>query len=409
MTDPRLINILEYDYNLPPERIARYPLEERDSSQLLIYREGNIQKDIFRNLSRYLPENALLIFNNTKVIPARIYFRKPTGATVEIFCLEPDTCYADYSEALLQKGRVLWQCMIGKASKWKHGQVLTKKIETASFPIQLSASFVQKKEDSFTIEFRWKPDDLCFAEILQYAGSTPLPPYLRRKEEDADKDRYQTLYARYEGSVAAPTAGLHFTKRVFDDLKQKQIECQFLTLHVGAGTFKPVKAKYLIDHQMHAEWFEVKKEVIEALYHASREQPVVSVGTTSLRTLESLYWLGIVCRRKKIRDTFLSLSQWEAYDLQNEHCSLKASWEALLEYMSYNGLEAIRAKTELLIAPGYTIRVAHGLITNFHQPQSTLLLLIAAFIGKDWKKVYEYALTNQFRFLSYGDSSLLWR
>lgn len=410
MIDPRHISIADFTYRLPENRIAKYPLEERDKSKLLVYESNRLQTSTYKNIADFIPENSLLIFNNTKVVEARLQFQKSTGGVIEIFCLAPDEQYADITTAFSQKTKVYWQCLIGGASKWKHGQILEKKIKNDDQHIQLTARFVAKKTSYFLIELSWTPALLSFAEILHHAGAVPLPPYIKRKAEDSDTERYQTVYAKWDGSVAAPTAGLHFTDHIFNVLKQKKIETDFATLHVGAGTFKPVNAEKMIDHEMHTEWMEVNKTTIENLLD-NADKNIVAVGTTSLRTIESLYWLGVkmLAFPNQQSDNPPMLSQWEAYAFMKKNVSVQEALQALLYWMNENKLYKLIAKTQLLIAPGYPFKIVNGLITNFHQPGSTLLLLVAAFIGDDWKNVYQYALANDFRFLSYGDGCLLRR
>ncbi len=408
ITDPRLISIDDFTYLLPEERIAKYPLEERDQSRLAVYNKGSLQEDKYRNLANYLPPGSLLVFNNTKVVEARLLFKKETGGTIEIFCLEPHEQYPDITTAMLQKGKVLWQCLVGGASKWKPGQVLNKFIPLPEGNLNLSARYIEKKAGSFIIELIWEPASLSFAEVLHYAGAIPLPPYIKREAEGSDAERYQTVYARFEGSVAAPTAGLHFTPAIFSSLEEKNIETTFLTLHVGAGTFKPVKSATMGEHDMHAEWIDIDRACLEKIIK-NLGNPIIAVGTTSLRTLESLYWLGVKSMSVDAdRVPSMQLSQWEAYRLAEKNISVKVALESLLKWMDAKQLLRLVTKTQILIMPGYTFRVISGLITNFHQPQSTLLLLVAALIGDDWKKVYHYALENDFRFLSYGDGCLLW-
>lgn len=412
MTHPKEISIHDYTYSLPEERIAKYPLAERDASKLLIYRESEIREDQYKNISHHLPENSLLIFNNTKVVEARLLFQKPTGGVIEIFCLEPHEQYPDITTAMLQQGKVLWQCLVGGVSKWKTGQTLEKKIKEGATEIIVQANYIEKRNDSFIIELCWSPVALSFAEVLHHAGAIPLPPYIKRAVEESDTERYQTVYAHFDGSVAAPTAGLHFTDAIFNELAKKNIQTDFVTLHVGAGTFKPVKADTMQEHDMHAEFIDVTKATIENIL-TNLDNNIIAVGTTSLRTIESLYWLGVKqfeVRSSKFEvkpESSLSLLQWEAYELNEKNISVKDSLQALLLWMNENKLERLLAKTQILIAPGYQFKIIKGLITNFHQPQSTLLLLVAALIGDDWRKVYDYALQNDFRFLSYGDGSLL--
>jgi len=404
---PKDISIADFHYDLPETSIARYPLPERDASRLLIYRDGKITENIYRHICDELPEQSLMIFNNSRVVEARILFQKPTGATVEIFCLEPHERYPDVSTAMMQKGKVWWKCLIGGASKWKKGQLLEKKWERPG--ILLQARWLEKQTDDFVIELSWEPGHLSFAEILHHTGSVPLPPYLRREAEAADIERYQTIYAKKEGSVAAPTAGLHFTNSIFESLSVKNISRAFVTLHVGAGTFKPVKSPTLEQHLMHQEFIEVSAGLIRLLMQA-RQHPVIAVGTTSARTIESLYWLGLkTILEPGISKESLLTHQWDAYEMPAADIAVNAALESLLAWLDRQYLETLVTKTELLIAPGYSFRIIDGLVTNFHQPQSTLLLLIAALIGDDWRKLYAYALQSSFRFLSYGDGCLLFR
>lgn len=409
MNDPRSISILDYSYHLPDNKIAYHPLAERDASKLLVYKEGTIATDSYRNIASHIPKNSLLVFNNTKVIEARLLFKKTTGGVIEIFCLEPHEQYPDITTAMLQKEKVWWKCLVGGASKWKRGQVLEKKIKD----VVLYATCIEKNNHTFIIELSWSPTTLSFAEVLHHAGAIPLPPYIKRAAEEEDKDRYQTIYAGTHGSVAAPTAGLHFTERIFRDLNEKNIHTDFVTLHVGAGTFKPVSAAKMEDHDMHAEWIDVSRNTIETLLNHP-DQDIIPVGTTSLRTIESLYWLGVKYEVGNTKyggasENLEMLKQWDAYELAKENTPVKKSLESLLQWLDKNKLDRLVTKTQILIAPGYEFKIAKGLITNFHQPQSTLLLLVAAFIGKDWRKVYDHALQNDFRFLSYGDGCLLWR
>ncbi|MBI5372553.1 MAG: S-adenosylmethionine:tRNA ribosyltransferase-isomerase [Sphingobacteriales bacterium] len=424
MKDPRTLNILDYTYTLPEERIAAFPLAERDASKLLIYDKGRITEDTYRNIAQHIPNDSLLVFNNTKVVEARLLFQKPTGGQVEIFCLEPHEQYTDITSAMLQTGKVYWHCLVGGASKWKPGQLLEKHIQSGKEEILLRASYIEKRRESFIIELSWTPASLSFAELLHKAGAIPLPPYIKRKAEQSDSERYQTVYARQDGSVAAPTAGLHFTDSVFQSFAEKNIATEFLTLHVGAGTFKPVKAERMEGHEMHAEWMDVSAAAIKNLL-ANLDGRIVAVGTTSLRTIESLYWMGRkaasheptfanamagklrAASREPQRD-ILEINQWEVYELANSDIPAREALEALLRWMEERKLDRLLTRTQILIAPGYRFRIVKGLITNFHQPQSTLLLLVAALIGDDWRKVYAYALENGFRFLSYGDGGLLW-
>lgn len=406
---PKNLSIQEFIYPLPEEKIAFHPLPKRDESKLLIYKNGEITDDSYKNIDNYIPEGALMIFNNTKVVEARLLFQKTTGGVIEIFCLHPHEAYADITTAMNERKSVKWLCLIGGASKWKKGLVLEKHIITAEKNIILQANYLEKRDDCFAVELKWN-EDISFAEILHYAGKIPLPPYIKRAPEKEDFERYQTTYARYDGSVAAPTAGLHFTKSILEKLSQKNVLIDFVTLHVGAGTFKPVKAEKMEDHDMHAEYIEVNRSFIENLL-ACLHKPIIAAGTTSLRTIESLYWLG--CKLLKDDKAFNHevpfLSQWECYDLVNEQTNVKEALYRLLIYLKEKQANRLIAKTQIIIAPGYTFKIIKGLATNFHQPASTLLLLVAAFIGNDWRKVYDYALHNGFRFLSYGDGSLLWK
>lgn len=406
--DPKKLQIKDFTYELPENKIAKYPLPKRDESKLLIYKDGTIEENIYANTDAYIPANSLLIFNNTKVVEARLIFQKSTGSIIELFCLEPADVYADITTAMLQKEKVLWKCLVGAAKKWKE-DLLVKKIERDQKELLLTAKKIEKLDDHFIIELSWDDELLSFAEVLHYAGAIPLPPYLNRSAEEADKERYQTIYATFEGSVAAPTAGLHFTENIFQKLKAKDIDHDFVTLHVGAGTFKPVKAEKIENHEMHSEFIEVKREVIEHLLNKSTDN-IIAVGTTSLRTIESLYWFGIKILLQPEIDLYdLQLQQWEAYELSKHEISVQQSLQTLSGWMKRNKIEKLITKTQIIIAPGYKLKIAKALITNFHQPQSTLLLLIAAIIGNEWKRVYDYALKNDFRFLSYGDGCLLWK
>ncbi len=407
MTDKfKDIRISNYSYNLPEERIAKYPLNERDASKLLYIENKEIKHTRFKNLSSLLKKNDLLIFNNAKVIQARLHFQKETGAKIEIFCLEPHEP-ADYNLSFQAKEKCRWKCMIGNLKKWKTGS-LNKQITINSANYILSANKIGEINNSVIVEFNWKPENctsekISFGQILDYAGKTPLPPYLNRSAELKDKSTYQTVYAKHEGSVAAPTAGLHFTDEVFNDLNNKGITTCELTLHVGAGTFRPVKSETIKGHSMHEEHFRVEKSFLKEM--TERKGRRIAVGTTSVRTLESLYYMGVKILQNPDYQEELFLSQWEAYELPDKF-SAEQSFGALIEYMDKKGKDYLDARTQIIIVPGYIFKVIDGLITNFHQPQSTLLLLIAAVIGEKWKKVYQYAMENNFRFLSYGDSSL---
>ena len=400
------IFIKDFGYELPIERIATHPLAERDESKLLVYRNGNFSTSIFKCLPDNLQSGSSLVLNNTRVIEARILFQKSTGGIIEIFCLEPAENLS-ISEALVTRKKVRWDCLIGGASKWKHGEILQKTITINGSNIILEANYIDKNTDSFIIEFSWHSSSYTFGEVVHLAGLIPLPPYIKRKPVESDAERYQTIFAKKQGSVAAPTAALHFTKQVFDDLEKKEISLDYITLHVGAGTFKPVKTETIAEHAMHAEHFEISIETLRSL---AKTKELIAVGTTSLRTLESLYWIGIKIMNNLVhQEKDLRLDQWEAYELENKDVSFTESINAILYYLQEKNIPSLFCETSLIIVPGYKFYSAKVLITNFHQPQSTLLLLVAAFIGEDWKKVYQYALENEFRFLSYGDSSLLWR
>jgi S-adenosylmethionine:tRNA ribosyltransferase-isomerase len=406
---PKNLSINDFIYDLPEEKIAKYPLIERDSSKLLVYQNNIIRETFYKNIADYLPSHSLLVLNDTKVIEARILFQKPTGAFIEIFCLEPHGQHVEIATAMMQRGSVEWLCLIGGASKWKHGQVLQKKMIHAQREIIVEAKFLKKVNASFAVQISWTPPELSFAEILHLAGTIPLPPYLKREAESADEERYQTVYANASGSVAAPTAGLHFTTTMFKNLRDKAIDTDLITLHVGAGTFKPVKSDTMEQHEMHAEFIDVAYSTIENMAKHTTGFVTV-VGTTTLRTVESLYWMGVkIILNKNISSQHLIIQQWDPYELPAKNISVAEALEALLQWMVANNLSRLLTKTQILIAPGYEVKMANALVTNFHQPQSTLLLLVAAFVGDNWKQVYEYALKNDFRFLSYGDGCLLFR
>ena len=391
----------EYLYDLPSGRIAFYPMQPRDSSRLLVNRKGQITEDIFRNLPAFLPEKSVLFFNDTRVIHARLRFRKESGAAIEIFLLEP--VGSEINTAMQSRGSTRWKCLAGNARKWKNGSLILN-IERPGKAIELSASLIEKKEGIFTVVFNWNDDRLCFAELLGLCGHIPLPPYISREAEPADANSYQTVYAHTEGSVAAPTAGLHFTEQVLHDLGRKNISSVYLTLHVGAGTFKPVTARHIGEHQMHAEEMMIGREQISGIIHACT-RPGIAVGTTSLRCLESIYWLGV----KSLSDGSLcrELPQWYPYhDNTPANITVEESMEALIGFMNAEKIEAFAAHTSLMIIPGYTFRLTQGLVTNFHQPGSTLLMLVSALAGDSWKDTYKYALEHDFRFLSYGDACL---
>lgn len=407
---PAQLQIKTFTYELPEENIARYPLPRRDESRVLIYREGIITEDIYRNIDSRLPADALLIFNQTKVIYARLQFQKPTGGRVEVFCLEPDERYREVQQAMLQKGEVYWKCMVGGAAKWKEGQVLQLQAGEGDRQWLMHASLVERREGYFLLRLTW-PRELSFAEALHVAGKVPLPPYLNREAEQSDEQRYQTIFAREEGSVAAPTAALHFTEAILERLSAKGIGTGVLTLHVGAGTFKPVKSETMEGHDMHAEWIEATPVLLEQLIaKLNAGQPVVAVGTTSARTLESLYWIGVRLLRDAgfVPADGIAIPQWYPYEQESDTRPV-AALEAVLAYLGAQGMTRLVARTQIIIAPGYRFRIINGLITNFHQPQSTLLLLVSALVGDAWRDIYTYALQQGFRFLSYGDGCLLWK
>jgi S-adenosylmethionine:tRNA ribosyltransferase-isomerase len=442
---PKDLSILDFTYDLPANRIASYPLEQRDASKLLIVStpDGAGAKDdgagapdgagatdtgaaksatqtfsesTYAKLDEVLPSNTLLVHNDTKVVAARLFFEKENGSTIEIFCLEPASIYKDITTAMLAKKQVLWGCLIGGAKKWKEGSLHIKYGNSHT----LTATKHTTLADSYLIQFEWDNEAQTFAEVLEAAGNIPLPPYFNRAVEANDKERYQTVYANAEGSVAAPTAGLHFTPALFTKLAAKNITKEFVTLHVGAGTFKPVKAARMEEHEMHAEFIDVQKSFIELLRDnfTTNERKIIAVGTTSLRTLESLYWMGakiIAANNSHNNHANLSIEnisvlQWDPYELmpQNELPSTATALGALCNWMEQNSLTRLITKTQIIIAPGYYFKIIDGLITNFHQPQSTLLLLVAAITNGHWKPMYDYALENNFRFLSYGDGCLIW-
>lgn len=400
--NPKQIDIEEYDYFLPDERIAKFPLTERDTSKLLIYNKGEITESRFRNLTDFLPEKTLLVRNNTRVIQARLLFFKETGARIEIFCLEPHQP-SDYVLSFQQTRQCEWHCMIGNLKKWKEG-CLYAEFVAGRHSVKLAAERMGGDRLSHIVRFFWNEPSLTFADILDAVGELPIPPYLNREAEESDKQAYQTVYAKIEGSVAAPTAGLHFTDTVLQDLEKRGVDIAEVTLHVGAGTFQPVKSHTIGGHQMHTEVISVSRETIEQLIenHGS----IVAVGTTSVRTLESLYCLGKQLMTKEKGFQF-QVQQWEPYDSDAVFPEPREALRALIAYMDARGLQKLNAATRIIIAPGYRFRIVSGMITNFHQPKSTLLLLISAFVGQDWQKIYRYALDKGFRFLSYGDSSLL--
>jgi len=401
------LHITDYDYPLPDERIAKYPLEKRDASKLLLYDDGIISESIFSNLTDYIPSESLMIFNNTRVIHARLLFRKETGAQIEVFCLSPADP-EDYAMNFASKQYCSWHCMIGNAKRWKD-DILTMKIENGGNGIlTLSAEKIAVTDKDTTVRFSWNDDTLSFSEILEIAGKLPIPPYLNRPAETKDDETYQTVYSRIEGSVAAPTAGLHFTDDVMTSLRHKGIATAEVTLHVGAGTFRPVKSETIGEHEMHTEFISVPKETIKAIYE--NKHPLVVVGTTSMRTIESLYYIGAKLTINPVAMPHeLFVSQWEPYENFLHDIEARQSLKNILDYLDRNDADHLISATQIMIVPGFRFHYADALITNFHQPQSTLLLLISAFVDDNWRVIYDYALKSDFRFLSYGDSSLLWR
>lgn len=399
--NPKKLAIKDFVYDLPDERIAKFPMPERDQSKLLLCRQGQLADHTFTDLPDLLPPHTLLVFNDTKVVQARLLFQKETGGLVEIFCLEPVAPHREVQLAMQQTGSCTWKCLVGNNKRWKSGPV---KLYFEGGLLQ--AEREAQQEGHFLIRFTWEPAELTFAEVLERCGRLPLPPYLNRELTPEDHSRYQTIYANQQGAVAAPTAGLHFTDRVMQQLQAKGMDTAYLTLHVGAGTFKPVKADVMEAHEMHAEQIYITKPLVQRLLQ-QLGKPVIPVGTTSMRSLESLYWLGAkVWQQPDLPAQELTVSQWQAYESMNPPPTAQAL-QALLTYMEAQGTDYLHASTQIIIAPGYTFRICNGLVTNFHQPESTLLLLVSALIGEDWREVYKHALDNDYRFLSYGDSSLL--
>lgn len=420
MTDTKHIHISDFNYELSDERIAKFPLQQRDHSKLLIYQHGEVSDDVFLNLPNHLPKGALMVFNNTRVIQARLHFRKETGALIEVFLMEP-ALPADYEQMFQTTGKCSWLCMVGNLKKWKEGPLM-RDFEIKGKALTLSATMDRNKTmekgggTNYWVDFEWDNPEVNFAEILEAVGELPIPPYLNRATQESDKTTYQTVYSKIKGSVAAPTAGLHFTDAVLHDLDQKGVVRDEVTLHVGAGTFKPVKSVEIEDHHMHTEYIVVHRHTFERLLQ--HDCSVIAVGTTSVRTLESLYYMGVkLAMNPQCTEEDLHVNQWEPYDLPHneeglvlvdgEPVSVEQSVRNLLDYLNRDGLEALHSSTQIIIAPGYVYKIVKMLVTNFHQPQSTLLLLVSAFLKGDWRKVYDYALSHDFRFLSYGDSSLL--
>jgi S-adenosylmethionine:tRNA ribosyltransferase-isomerase len=401
MTDPKNIRMADYTYDLTEDRIARYPLSERDLSRLLVFNHNHITDCSFRELPSLIPQHSLLVFNNTKVIRARLYFEKETGAKIEVFCLEPLAPF-DFAVNLSSGPGVEWKCLVGNLKKWK-GEPVYSRFRKDENEFLLKATRVGEEGEAQRIRFDWDDKNISFGEVLIYLGHIPIPPYLNREDEESDKERYQTIYSKIEGSVAAPTAGLHFTSAVFNDLRAKGIDKTEVTLHVSAGTFKPVKSEKISGHEMHVEHFVVSGKTVKMLLN----RDIVAVGTTSVRTLESLYWLGTSILSGKVKDgDILRVSQWQPYET-NPDFSVNESLKAIIEMMKRMKQDSVSVETGIIIVPGYRFRMVKGLVTNFHQPGSTLLLLVAAFIGEKWKEIYQHALHSDYRFLSYGDSMLL--
>ena len=403
MEETKHIKISEFNYPLPDERIAKFPLSERDQSKLLVYRHGEVSEDKFTSLPNYLEKGEMMVFNNTKVIQARLHFRKETGALIEVFCLEP-IAPNDYALSFQQTRHCSWLCMIGNLKKWKEG-ALSRKVEVKGKEITLTAIRQECHGTSHWVDFAWDNEEFTFADVLEAVGELPIPPYLNRATQESDKKTYQTVYSKIKGSVAAPTAGLHFTERVLQALDQKGIDREELTLHVGAGTFKPVKSEEIVGHEMHTEYISVSKHTIEKLIkHGGK---TVAVGTTSVRTLESLYYIGLLIKQNpNANQDDLHVKQWMPYENHEPLTALQAL-QQILNYLNRHDMDALHTSTQIIIAPGYNYKIVNKIVTNFHQPQSTLLLLVSAFVKGDWKKIYEFALSHDFRFLSYGDSSIL--
>lgn len=406
MINPKDIHISDFNYELPDERIAKYPLAERDSSKLLIYNKGVVSEDHFASLPKYLPQGALMVMNNTRVIRARLHFQKQTGAVIEVFCMEP-YFPAEYQQNFVQTGSVEWLCMIGNLKRWKDG-VLMREINVKGQTLCLTAERLATGSGNGTnhrVRFAWNDPSVAFSEVLEAVGELPIPPYLNRETEESDLRTYQTVYSKVKGSVAAPTAGLHFTPAVLEAIDAAGIERDEVTLHVGAGTFKPVKSDTMGGHDMHSEYIVVSRRTIDRLL--SHGGKAIAVGTTSVRTLESLYYIGCkIVHNPDISEEELHVGQWEPYDHVETVATLSAL-QATADWMDANQLSALHTTTQIIIVPGYDYKIVNMMVTNFHQPQSTLLLLVSAFVKGDWHTIYDYALAHDFRFLSYGDSSLL--
>lgn len=398
------IRIEEYDYPLPDERIAKFPLAKRDESKLLLYKDGQVSESVFKHIADYLPAGSLLVYNNTRVIQARLLFQKVTGARIEVFCLEPAEPH-DYALIFQQTERCSWICLIGNLKKWKDG-LLTKKVAIQGEEVILSAEKKESHGDSHRIEFTWNNPKYTFADLLDAAGVLPIPPYLHRETEKSDLVTYQTVYSKIKGSVAAPTAGLHFTPEVLADVDAHGIGREEVTLHVGAGTFKPVKSETIEGHEMHTEFISVRRSSIERIQKNLGK--IIAVGTTSVRTLESLYYIGVkLASHPDATSEELVVNQWMPYEAENNRIPVAEALQHILDYLDRHQADKLVTATQIIIAPGYEFKVVRGIITNFHQPKSTLLLLISAFVKGNWRTIYDYALSHDFRFLSYGDSSLL--
>ncbi|MCM0721112.1 S-adenosylmethionine:tRNA ribosyltransferase-isomerase [Parabacteroides sp. W1-Q-101] len=403
VTKTQQISIEDYNYSLPDERIANFPLPKRDESKLLLYRDGKVSESVFKHITDYLPEGSLMVFNNTRVIQARLLFQRATGAQIEVFCLDPAAPH-DYELIFQQTEACNWICLIGNAKKWKE-PVLSREITVAGQTVRLSAEKVQSYGETHQIRFSWD-GGFSFAEVLDAAGELPIPPYLHRKTEESDLKTYQTVYSKIKGSVAAPTAGLHFTPEVLADLDAKGFGREELTLHVGAGTFKPVKSETIEGHEMHTEYISVHRSTIERVMQNFGK--IIAVGTTSVRTLESLYYIGVtLAAHPDATSEELIVRQWMPYEDANNRLTPAEALQNILDYLDKHQLNTLITATQIIIAPGYEFKIVKGIVTNFHQPKSTLLLLISAFVKGDWKNIYDYALGHDFRFLSYGDSSLL--
>lgn len=409
--DPRHIHISDYNYPLPDERIAKFPLAQRDHSKLLVFTGGDISKDIFYNITSYLPKGALMVFNNTRVIQARMHFRKETGALIEVFLLEPAEP-VDYELMFQTNGKCAWHCLVGNLKKWKEGK-LRRSFEVNGKQVCLSVERLHEERTSHWVEFEWDNSEVSFAEILDAAGELPIPPYLNRDTQESDKTTYQTVYSKIKGSVAAPTAGLHFTDKVLADIDAHGIDREEITLHVGAGTFKPVKSEEIEGHEMHTEYICVNKQTIDKLIaHGGK---AIAVGTTSVRTLESLYYMGVKLHdNPDLSEEDLHVMQWEPYEYAARLAAdgtapldTVAALREISDYLDRHSRKSLHSSTQIIIAPGFEYRIVEILVTNFHQPQSTLLLLVSAFVKGQWRRIYDYALDHDFRFLSYGDSCVL--